>query len=368
MINTDPVMLFSAVAANAGVDFLSSIQRVLDRHWYVLGEEVSEFEKEFSSYVGVKHCVTVANGTDALEMALRSLGIQKGDKVATVANAGFYSSTAIHAIGAIPVYVDVDEASLTMAPVSLGKALEHKPKAVIVTHLYGQLADIKELTRLARAAGVLLIEDCAQSHGANRDGKQAGSYGDAACFSFYPTKNLGALGDGGAVVTSDTDLATRLRTLRQYGWGQKYQVVTSGGRNSRLDEIQAAILREKLPRLENWNKERRQIAMRYNAAFASLPVRSPISVEEDYVAHLYILRVSERDAFRNFLKSYGIATDIHYPIPDHLQPAYQDAMVAEPLCVTEAAGQTVVTLPCYPGLTDPEIERVIKAVQEFFRR
>lgn len=358
------IPLFSAAAANSGLNLDEAVNRVIERHWYVLGEEVAAFEHEFARYVGVADCVTVANGTDALELALRGLGVARGDRVVAVANAGFYGSTAIHAIGATPVYVDVDVETLTMSASGLARALETGSKAVIVTHLYGQLANIEELVHIANDASVPLIEDCAQAHGAIRDGKSAGSFGRAGCFSFYPTKNLGALGDGGAIVTHDLELAERVRRLRQYGWAHKYMVGAAGGRNSRLDEIQAAVLREKLPRLAQWNIERRDIARRYNEAFASLPVRCPCSTDEDYVAHLYVLRVKDRNAFREFLKARGIATDVHYPIPDHQQPAYPRS---DKLEVTESACSSVISLPCYPGLTDPEVERVIAAVLEYFR-
>lgn len=358
------IPLFSAAAANSGLDFSGAIKRVIERHWYVLGDEVAAFEREFSQYVGASECVSVANGTDALELALRGVGVGKGDRVVAVANAGFYGSTAIHAIGAIPIYVDVDLKTLTMSVSGLAKALEFGPKAIIVTHLYGQLADIEELVRVANGAGITVIEDCAQAHGATRNGKQAGNFGHVGCFSFYPTKNLGALGDGGAIVTNEPDLAARVRRLRQYGWSQKYIVEAAGGRNSRLDEIQAAVLREKLPHLAQWNIERRDIARRYNEAFASLPVQCPCSTDEDYVAHLYVLRVKDRNAFREFLKAHGIATDVHYPIPDHQQPAYPWSVKLE---VTESECSSVVSLPCYPGLGDAEVERVIEAVLEYFR-
>lgn len=362
------ITLFSDVVVSANLDLQGPLKRVLDSHWYVFGREVESFENEFAAYVGVNNCISVANGTDALEIALRGLGVDCGDKVITVANAGFYSSTAIHAIGAVPVYVDVDDTNLTLMPAALAQALVDKPKCVIVTHLYGQLADMDSLLQLTRDAGVPLIEDCAQAHGARRHGRQAGSWGDVACFSFYPTKNLGALGDGGAIVTNDAEIAARLRTLRQYGWSAKYQVTTQGGRNSRLDEMQAAILREKLPHLDAWNAERRRIASLYNAAFESLPIISIPAVGEDYVAHLYVMRVNERDAFRDFLKAKGIATDVHYPITDHLQTAYPDALVVGEMRVTEAASSSVVSLPCFPGLSDAEIDRVIAAVIAFFQR
>jgi len=361
------IPLFSAAVANASVDISIPIQRVIDRHWYVLGEEVANFEREFAEYVGVRRCISVANGTDAIELALRGLGVGKGDYVVAVANAGFYGSTAIHAIGAMPLYVDVDDASLTMSPDALLEALKQKPKAVIVTHLYGQLANIEELLRITDAAGVKLVEDCAQSHGAHRGGKQAGSFGAVGCFSFYPTKNLGAIGDGGAVVTNDMDLASRIQQLRQYGWSKKYQVAVPDGRNSRLDEIQAAVLCEKLPHLNKCNAERRSIAHRYNMAFATLPLRTPPSTAEDYVAHLYVMRVNSRDTFRAFLKERGISTDVHYPIPDHLQPAYPQAKYF-PLEVTEAASGTVVSLPCFPGLSETEVDCVVTVVQDYFQQ
>lgn len=367
-MSPSPVIpVFRLAAANSDLDFSGAIKRVIERHWYVLGEEVDAFEQEFARYVGVAECVTVANGTDALELALRGLGVEKGDRVVAVANAGFYGSTAIHAIGATPVYVDVDAETLTMSASGLARALETGPKAIIVTHLYGQLADIDELVRIADDAGVPLIEDCAQAHGAVRGGKQAGSFGRAGCFSFYPTKNLGALGDGGAIVTRDLELAERVRRLRQYGWAQKYMVEAVGGRNSRLDEIQAAVLREKLPHLDKWNAQRRDIARRYNGAFSSLPVRCPCSTDEDYVAHLYVLRVEGRDSFREFLTARGIATDVHYPIPDHRQPAYPVPSIAA-MKVTESACSSVVSLPCYPGLTGADVERVIAAVLEYFQK
>ncbi|OPA99689.1 erythromycin biosynthesis sensory transduction protein eryC1 [Pseudomonas fluorescens] len=358
------IVLFSAVKANAGLDFVTPLKAVLDSHWYVLGNEVKLFEEEFAAYVGTRHCISVANGSDALELALKGLGVGRGDPVVAVANAGFYASTAIHAVGAEPLYVDVDAASLTLCPQALAAVLQNKPAAVIVTHLYGQLANIEEIVRIASAAGVPVLEDCAQAHGARRNGKQAGSFGTVACFSFYPTKNLGALGDGGAIVTDNDELATRIRQLRQYGWTQKYQVSVPGGRNSRLDEMQAAILRVKLPHLDTWNQQRRDIVKRYNAAFAALAMQLPCSTDEDYVGHLYVVRVKARAQFAAALKEKAVNTDIHYPIADHQQPAYAASPAA--LGETERACETVISLPCYPGLTAEEVERVIEAVTTYF--
>jgi dTDP-4-amino-4,6-dideoxygalactose transaminase len=228
------------------------------------------------------------------------------------------------------------------------------------------MAKIKELLTLSRSAGVMLIEDCAQSHGAITAGRQAGSWGDAACFSFYPTKNLGAMGDGGAVVTNNDELAARLKSMRQYGWSTKYHVEHAGGKNSRLDEMQAAILRVKLPRLDSWNDARRDIARRYNAAFANLGFDGLPSVDYSFAAHLYVARIQNRDALRAFLKTQGVVTDVHYPVPDHLQSAYERPQIVDSLEVTEISCNQLVTLPCFPGMSDKEVDIVIAAVRKYF--
>ncbi len=360
------IPMFSAVAANRGIDLSAAVTRVLESHWYVLGTEVAQFESEFAAYNEVKHCISVANGTDALALGLKALGIRAGDAVVCVANAGFYGSTAARSIGAVPVYVDVDQVTLTMCPHALAKALVDRPAAVIVTHLYGQLADIGQIAALCRAANVPLIEDCAQAHGASRDGKMAGSFADVGCFSFYPTKNLGAIGDGGAIVTRSDEVASRLRALRQYGWSNKYEVSLQGGCNSRLDEIQAAVLRQKLPALNRQNAERRHIAHRYNQAFSQLPLLCPPSNAEDFVAHLYVVRTSRREALRAHLRENGVGTDVHYPIPDTRQPAYSNSEFSQMLPVTDAASASVVSLPCFPGMTDAQVAQVIAAVCSFF--
>ncbi len=359
------IPLFSASIANSGIDLQAAVARVIDSHWYVLGKEVAEFEREFAAHVGTRHCASLANGTDALELALRCVGVVRGDGVACVANAGFYGSTAIHAIGAKPLYVDVDVSSMNMSAEAFDKVIELRPKAVIVTHLYGQLADIEAILNKAQAAGIRVIEDCAQSHGAMRKGRRAGSFADLACFSFYPTKNLGALGDGGAVVCNDDEFDATVRQLRQYGWSGKYDVAIPHGRNSRLDEMQAAILRNKLPLLDEWNSQRRSIAARYNEAFTGLPLLLPPSLDPDFVAHLYVVRTDRRDELRAHLKAKGVASDVHYPIPDHLQSAYS-SQPHMPLSNTESACRSVLTLPCFPGLADHHVATVIEAVRSFF--
>ncbi len=369
MISSPAVPLFSASVVNQDIDISTAVARVISSHWYVLGEEVRQFEREFADYTGTDHCISLANGTDALTLALRAADIGAGDRVALVANAGFYGSTAVHTVGAKPLYVDVDAQSLTMSVAALKSALSSHAKAVIVTHLYGQMADMTALTALCRSHGALLIEDCAQAHGAMHDGKRAGSLGDMAAFSFYPTKNLGALGDGGAITCANPAWAGRVRTLRQYGWGRKYEVQTPLGCNSRLDEMQAAILRTKLPHLDQHNALRRDIAKRYKTAFADLPLQLPVSLAEDYVAHLYVVRTLQRAALAEYLRSCGISSDVHYPIADHWQTAYpSDQRLDGSLPITELACATVLSLPCYPGMAADQVNRVIDAVRGFYTR
>ena len=344
-------------------ELAAAVNRVLASGWYILGRECAAFESDFAAYCGVPHCVLVANGTDALEISLRSLGIGPGDTVATVANAGGYSTAAIRAVGAEPVYVDIDPYTMNMSAASLLARLTPTVRAVIATHLYGHMADLPALLAVTRRAGVPLIEDCAQAHGAAIGGRKAGSWGVAACFSFYPTKNLGALGDGGAITTHDAHLAQRVKSLRQYGWSAKYRS-SEYGRNSRMDELQAAILRAKLPHLDGWNARRREIASIYSAALAGQALEYPLDFGEAYVAHLYVIRCPSREQVRAALKQRGIDTDIHYPVPDHLQEAARGTVAADTeLPVTEHAAGEVLTLPCYAELADDEISAVARALQ-----
>lgn len=362
------VPLFDPKAVNAGIALQGAIDRVLQRHWYVLGEEVQRFETAFAAYCGVPYCVSLANGTDALELALRGLQVGVGDRVLLASNAGYYGSTAVHLVGASPVYVDIDPKSLCLDPAGVEQALAAQPaKAVIITHLYGQMADAAAISMIARAHGAALIEDCAQSHGALRDGSRAGSIGDVGCFSFYPTKNLGALGDGGAVVTRDAQLDARIRSLRQYGWSAKYHNALPGGRNSRLDEMQAAVLNEKLLLLDDHNGARRDIAQRYVQAFQGLPIGLQSAYGDDHVAHLFVIRVDDRQGLRAHLQARGIASDVHYPLPDHLQTAAGTAQTAGTLGHTELACAQVLSLPCYPGMPTAYVDAVIAAVQDFYR-
>jgi dTDP-3-amino-2,3,6-trideoxy-4-keto-D-glucose/dTDP-3-amino-3,4,6-trideoxy-alpha-D-glucose/dTDP-2,6-dideoxy-D-kanosamine transaminase len=334
-------------------------ERVVRSGTFVLGDEVRAFEAAFAAYCGTGHCVGVASGSDALEIALRAVGVAAGDTVATVANAAMYATLAIRAIGALPVYVDVDERTLTMSPSAFADVANASLRAVIVTHLYGRLADMTPILAAAGKANVPVIEDCAQAHGATRDGKRAGAFGAAACFSFYPTKNLGALGDGGAIATSDPGLADRVRALRQYGWTSKYRVSHAGGRNSRLDELQAAFLRAKLPSLDRENARRREIHNAYVDAIRHAQIRVPVLATEDHVAHLAVIRTAARESLRSHLRSRGVATDIHYPIADHRQPIVDARPPVLP--ATERACDEVLSLPCFPAMTDGEIRTVIDA-------
>lgn len=340
--------------------------RVLDRSWFVLGPEVAAFEKAFATYVDVAHCRTLANGTDALELGLRALGVQAGDKVATAANAGFYTSTALLAIGAVPLYLDVALESRVLTLSEVRRALKEGVKALVVTHLYGQAApEIVAIAASCQSAGVVLVEDCAQAHGARVAAKPVGSFGDAGCFSFYPTKNLGALGDGGAVVCKDAALAEKIGALRQYGWSSKYQVELAGARNSRLDEMQAAILSEFLPHLDGWNARRREIATIYTSQIRNPAVFLPRIGAEDYVAHLYVVRTTSRRSLQAHLRALNIASDIHYPIPDYRQPVFGRRFASVSLPHTEQLASEVLTLPCYPEMSDDEVQQVVAAVSSW---
>lgn len=341
---------------------------VIGSGYYVLGPGVSQFEASFAAYCGVAHGIGVANGTDALELALRALGVGSGDRVAVCANAAMYGTSAVLACGAEPVFVDIQPGVATMDPASLEQALSKGAPvaAVIITHLYGRLASMAELLPLCRAHGAAVLEDCAQSHGAtDASGRRAGAFGDIASFSFYPTKNLGGLGDGGAVVTAREDLAQRVRQLRQYGWSDKYTNALSGGRNSRLDEMQARMLSLLLPSLDGWNQRRRDIANRYSNEIRNSAIEVTPAAGDEFVGHLVVVRSDRRDDLRAHLKQAGVQTDVHYPRPDHRQPMHAGRYDAVSLPETERDADRVLTLPCFPELTDAEVDRVVQACNRF---
>ncbi len=339
---------------------------------YILGSEVASFEKELASYLSVGDSVGVASGTDALILSFVALGVTQGDTILTMANAGAYSTVAARALGAEPVFVDVSEESLQMSGRQLEKSIEIakkaglKPKVVVITHLFGQLnKDIEEILQLAHEAGLSVVEDCAQAIGAKVESGFAGSFGHLSTFSFYPTKNLGASGDGGAVAGSDKTLTDKVRMLRQYGWGRKYQLELEGGRNSRLDEIQAAILSTKLPKLNDWNQSRREIFQSYVGA-ASQSVRFFSSSDESYVAHLVPITVEgmTQAQLAHYFEALGIHTSVHFPIPDHRQNIKLKHKELVPLPVTELAAISHVTLPIFPEMKESEISRVSEALSK----
>jgi len=344
----------------------AAINNVLAGGWLVLGPNVKKFEASFAEYIGVDYCVALANGTDAIELALRALDVEPGDRVATVANAGMYTTTALLAIGAEPFFLDVELGTRNTTLDEVDRAIVAGVKAVVVTHLYGLATpEIRQIAQYCEQKGVRLLEDCAQAHGAMVEGQCVGSFGDAASFSFYPTKNLGALGDGGAVVTNQADIAERVARLRQYGWTDKYRVEFIGARNSRLDELQAAILTVCLPNLDAQNSCRRSIAESYSRRIDHPDVIAPESIGEQYVGHLYVIRSARRDSLRAHLRSLDIASDVHYPIPDHRQPVFGQRFSHVRLPNTERLAAEILTLPCYPEMAEAQVEEVIAGVNSW---
>lgn len=342
----------------------AAVASVVKSGWFVMGPHHDAFERELASYLGANEVVAVGNGTDALELALAAVGVTVGDSVLTVANAGGYATVASRLLGATPVCFDVSPYTLLADPVSVRNAITANPvppKALVVTHLYGAMAPVEAIVQVAREYGVAVVEDCAQSLGAHLNGKQSGTFGDIATTSFYPTKNLGAFGDGGAVFTDDAELAGRVRRMRQYGWTSKYRIGVAHGRNSRMDEIQAAILQVKLPYLDARNSRRREIHARYAAAVGG-SARLLHGATNDFTAHLSVLVTDERDGVRKHLTAAGIDTDIHYPLPDHLQAFHPEVSEAIDLSVSEWAATAVLSLPVFPELTESEISRIESAL------
>ena len=339
-----------------------AMRRVADSGWYILGPEVTAFEREFAAYHGVAHAVGVASGTDAIELALRAGGIGPGDEVITVAHTAMATVTAIESTGALPVLADIDPLTFTLDAASARQAVSGRTRAIIVVHLYGGPANMDALRALADEFDLLLLEDCAQAHGAAYKGRKVGTIGDLGAFSFYPTKNMGAYGDGGAVITDNSALADALMKLRNYGQTTRY-THESRGTNSRLDEMQAAILRVKLKHLDRHNARRRAIAVLYNENLRSVvtPVDLP---DSQHVYHLYVIRDEERDALMESLRAQEIGTLIHYPIPVHMQASHRGlGMTAGSLPQTEKAAREILSLPMYIGLRDDEILSVCAEIE-----
>jgi dTDP-4-amino-4,6-dideoxygalactose transaminase len=346
----------------------AALARVLDRGWYVLGSEGEAFEEEFAECCGAANAVGVGSGTDAIEIALRVLDLGPGDEVITQANTCVPTISAIERAGAVPVLCDVEPAAGTMDPESLRLAIGARTRAVVPVHLYGQCADVDAISDVVLESQIEVVEDCAQAHGATLRGRHAGTIGRLGCFSFYPTKNLGALGDSGAVLTQDDALAQRLRRLRTYGQTDRY-LHAEKGVNTRLDELQAAALRAKLPHLQAWNRRRREIAAAYEEAVRDSPIRLLQRLEgREHVFHLFVITAPDRAAFQEHLLRQGVQTLVHYPLAVHQQPAYRHlADGPVPLTNAERLCAEVVSLPIYPELRDDEIDQVASAVRSFPR-
>lgn len=363
----DPGASYRACAAE--ID--QAVARVLASGWYILGQECAAFEREFALWQGQKRAVGVANGTDALALILRGLGIGPESSVVTVSHTAVATVAAIGMVGATPILIDIDPLHYTMDPEELEAVLAEPPpglppiRAVIPVHLYGGMAEIDTITSIAERFEVAVIEDCSQSHGAMWRGRKCGSFGIAAAFSLYPTKNLGAFGDGGVLTTDDEGLSERIAALRQYGWRDRY-VSDLAGVNSRLDELQAAILRVKLAHLDAANERRRAIATAYDEALAATPFAPPVRRPgATHVFHQYVIRCPDRAGVQARLRAQGVGTGVHYPVPVHLQPAYRGRIALGPSGCreTERAAAEVLSLPMFPELTDAQVARVSAALR-----
>ncbi len=343
-----------------------AVARVLEKGRYILGQESAAFEREFADYIGVRFGIGVGSGTEALHLALRACGVGPGDEVITVPHTAVATVAAIELCGATPVLVDIDPRSFDLDPTKLPAAITPATRAILPVHLYGQSADLEPILALARAHNVRVIEDCAQSHGATYRGRRTGSWGDMACFSFYPTKNLGAIGDGGLVATDDPQLAENARLLREYGWRERY-VSDIAGWNTRLDELQAAILRVKLRTLDADNAKRRYRAAMYDELLTTAAVTTPSEMPYgQHIYHLYVVRSARRDELQAFLKERGIGSLVHYPVPIHLQPAYRGRLGdVGSFPETELAAREILSLPMFPELAEQEVRQVVKAVRAF---
>lgn len=364
-----------AAYASRKKSIMEAVARSFDSGYYILGAEVEAFEKTFAKYLGVEHAIGCGNGTDALELALRALGVGPGKAVFTVSHTAVATVSAIERAGGVPVLVEIDPETYTMSAVSLTEALElvqkkHPeltPSVVVPVHLYGHPCDMDAILDVAARGGCTVLEDCAQAHGARYKGKMVGSIGTLAAFSFYPTKNLGALGDAGGVTTNDAVLAGEVAALRQYGWKERY-VSSEAGINSRLDPVQAAILSVQLKYLDADNAARKRIAKMYDTSLADCGLALPTAASwAEHAFHLYVMQCRGRDSLMAFLRERGIGSAVHYPVPVHLQPAYKDHILLAPggLSVTESIADNIVSLPMFPQLSDDDVARVCSMVREW---
>lgn len=343
-----------------------AIRQVFDSSWFILGKQVQGFEEEFAAYCGTKYAVGLGNGLEALQFALVACGCKAGSEVITVPNA-IFGAVAASAAQAKPVFVDIEPSSYTLDVSQLEAKITSRTQAIVPVHLYGQTADMDAINAIARRHGLKVVEDACQAHGAEYRGRKAGALGHAGCFSFYPSKNLGACGDGGAVTTNDEGLAQEIRMLRNYGQADRYHHKVRGF-NSRLDEIHAAVLRVKLKYLDRWNETRREIAAAFSAGLTGLDLVRPAELPgRKHVYHLYVIRTNRRDPLQQFLKDKGVGSQVHYPIPAHLQEAFVDLRLpCGALPQAEQAANEILSLPIYPELTAAERSTVVNAVREFF--
>lgn len=346
----------------------SAIKKVINSSQFILGEEGDLFEREFARFTGCKYALGVGNGSSALELILRALDIGPGDEVITPVNSYIASSSCISFTGAKPVLVDCIEDTFNIDVKKAEKLITKRTKAIMPVHLYGQVADMEAVSKLARKYKLLVVEDACQAHGASFKGKMAGSFGDGAAFSFYPGKNLGAMGDGGMVVTNNKDLAEKIKLLRNYGQKEKYQHLILGS-NSRLDNLQAAILRVKLKKLKRWNVKRLENAKLYNRLLVGTPVITPkIFPNYNHIFHLYVIRIRQRERLIKYLAEKGIATQMHYPLPIHLQPAYKDLGYKKgDFPVAEKIASEILSLPMFPQLKLEEIKYICQEIKAFYR-
>ena len=358
--------------ANPGEGYLAykkeideAVLKVLSKGRYICGDEVGAFETEFAAYTEVEHAVGVGSGTDALRLALEAIGINSGDEVITVSHTAVATVSAIRQCGGIPVFADIEPLFYTIDPNHIESLITPKTKAIIAVHLYGQPADIFSIMKIAAKHNLKVIEDCAQAHGAIINGRRVGSIGDIGCFSFYPTKNLGGFGDGGLITTCNSEYAERVKLLREYGWKNRYVSVIHGF-NSRLDEVQAAILRVKLKYLDRDNDKRRLLAQIYLSGLQGTPLQLPVYRKgNEHVYHLFVVRTDSRNELKTFLENQDILPLIHYPVPIHIQPAYS-SYSRNHLDQTEKASGEILSLPMYPELSEDNVNYVIKVIKAFY--
>lgn len=362
-----PFVSFAPMHSEIRTELDDAYSRVIDKNYFIHGEECTLFEEEFAEFCGAKYCVGVANGLDALFLILKAMGISSGDEVIVPSNTYIATALAVSNTGALPVFVEPDINTYNIDVNRIEEKITSRTKAIIAVHLQGRAADMDEINRIAKKHNLRVIEDAAQAHGARYKGRRVGSLSDAAGFSFYPGKNLGALGDGGCITTNNKELADKVRALGNYGSDYKYHHIYKGV-NSRLDELQAAFLREKLKKLDKWNNKRREIANIYLNQIKNPNIALPLKSDNifEHIYHVFVIRCKERDKLEEYLNERGIGTVKHYPIPMHRQLAYKDLEICEgELPIAEEISRTVLSLPMYYGMTDEEVQYVIKSVNEF---